>query len=212
LPPRPKNSKEELIDAALGLVRREGESALTARSLAKVLNCSPGSLFTHFDSRDELMDGVISAAKEIYGEYVRRGLAMVPPFKGYAMEFFAFAREERNLFALLFMSRRRSSLKALLSNEEYNEQILCAAEDTFSLSRNDAELLFSRLWIYAFGIAVLVSDGVCEFSDEEVSAMLGSACRGFLMELNSPADSREKIMPDSKTPLGSIDKYLEVRR
>ena len=40
MPPKPKFSKEEIIDAALDIVSQNGVAALTARELGEKLGCS----------------------------------------------------------------------------------------------------------------------------------------------------------------------------
>jgi len=211
LPPKPKNTRDEIISAALHIVQRSGIDALTARSLGAELSSSPGSIFTHFESMDEVTEGVLLAAKALYGSYVKRGLSMPLPFKGYAMEFIRFAKEERNLFSLLFMSRRgSSSLKEVPADEEYRKEIIHAVCTTFSLSKDKAETLYRKLWTYAYGIAALAANGICDFTDEEISGMLGSACRGFLLEINAPGDIRENTLPCCSVSMGEIDTYMEV--
>ena len=48
-----KFTKEQMITAALDLVRREGTAALTARSLAEALGTSTQPVFTCFTTMDE---------------------------------------------------------------------------------------------------------------------------------------------------------------
>ena len=40
MPPRPKVTREQIVNGALALVRRGGEAALTAKALAAELACS----------------------------------------------------------------------------------------------------------------------------------------------------------------------------
>ena len=61
MPPKPKFSREEIVDAALDIVSREGVSALTARELGEKLGSSPRPIFTVFKSMDE----VKCAAREL---------------------------------------------------------------------------------------------------------------------------------------------------
>ena len=48
MPPRPKFTKEQVLEAALRIVETEGESALTARRLGQELGSSPRPIFTLF--------------------------------------------------------------------------------------------------------------------------------------------------------------------
>ena len=54
MPPKAKFTREEVISAALEIVRANGEEALTARSLGEKLGSSARPVFTLFDSMEEI--------------------------------------------------------------------------------------------------------------------------------------------------------------
>ena len=116
MPPKAKFTRQEIIDAAVDIARRAPLEAVTAQELASVLGTSTRPVFTYFRTLEEVRAAVVEEAGKIYGQYVERGLSMNPPFKGYGMETIRFAREEPNLFRLLFLcgetppsSRRRKT-------------------------------------------------------------------------------------------------------
>ena len=47
-------SKEEIIAAALRIVRSKGMEGLSARSLSKELNCSLSPIFTVYENMDQI--------------------------------------------------------------------------------------------------------------------------------------------------------------
>lgn len=106
MPPKAKFTRQEIIDAAVDIARRAPLEAITAQELASVLGTSTRPVFTYFRTLEEVRAAVVEEAGKIYGRYVERGLSMSPPFKGYGMETIRFAREEPNLFRLLFLRRR----------------------------------------------------------------------------------------------------------
>lgn len=106
MPPKAKFTRQEIIDAAVDIARRAPLEAVTAQELASVLGTSTRPVFTYFRTLEEVRAAVVEEAGKIYGQYVERGLSMNPPFKGYGMETIRFAREEPNLFRLLFLRRR----------------------------------------------------------------------------------------------------------
>lgn len=210
MPPKPKFRKEELIQAALELTREGGLETVIARNLGEKLNTSPSTIFTHFDSVDEIRQAVINAARELYNSYVEEGLRMTPPMKGFAMQYVRFAMEEANLYAVLFMSKRDDfKYVDFIVDEGHYEKMITAAEESFSIDRQQAELLYQNLWAYTHGIAVMSATGVCEFSMEEIAQMLGTACRSFLIGMKLPRDEREGMMPkpDGVIP-GGIESYI----
>lgn len=59
--PRPKKdlTRDRIIEAALGLVDREGLAALSARKVAAQLGCKPMSLYNYVGSMDDIEDGIV---------------------------------------------------------------------------------------------------------------------------------------------------------
>lgn len=74
MPPKAKFTKNEIINAGLEIVRRDGFEALTARALGAELGSSARPVFTVFESMEEVQNEVISAARSLYGAYQERGL------------------------------------------------------------------------------------------------------------------------------------------
>ena len=214
MPPKPKFTKEELIQAALELTREGGLEMVVARNLGKKLNTAPSTIFTHFNSVEEIRQAVIEAARAIYNGYVEAGLQMVPPMKGFAVQYIRFAMEESNLYSVLFMNRREGfKYVDFIINEGHYERIITAAEDNFSINREQAEFVYHNLWAYAHGIAVMSATGVCNFSLEEISQMLGMACRSFLIGMKLPRDAREGVMPQKGGVMpGNIESYVEFNK
>lgn len=60
-------SRERVLQAALELIDRDGEGALTMRSLASDLGVEAPSIYKHVASKDAILDGVCEL---IYGEVV----------------------------------------------------------------------------------------------------------------------------------------------
>ena len=214
MPPKPKFTKEELIQAALELAREGGLEAIVARNLGKKLDTAPSTIFTHFNSVEDIRQAVIEAARELYNGYVEEGLRMVPPMKGFAMQYIRFAMEESNLYSVLFMNKRDDfKYVDFIISEGHYEKMITAAQDNFSLDRQQAEFVYHNMWAYAHGIAVMSATGVCQFSLEEISQMLGMACRSFLIGMRVPRDERENTMPRVGGVMqGGIESYVTPGR
>jgi len=128
------------------------------------------------------------------------------------VQYIRFAMEEPNLYATLFM-KKRDDLKYVdfIVDEGHYEKVITAAEKDFSLNRQQAEFLYHNMWAYAHGIAVMSATGVCKFSLEEISQMLGMACRSFLIGIRVPRDERESVMPTMGGVMqGGIETYITM--
>ena len=62
MPPKPKFSREEIVQAALKIVSEKGVEALTAKELGQALGSSARPIFTVFKNMKEVQDQVRAAA------------------------------------------------------------------------------------------------------------------------------------------------------
>ena len=69
-----KASREQIIDAAVAILRDEGFSAINARSVAKKLGCSTQPIYFSFKNMDELKAALTERAIELHTQRVRDSL------------------------------------------------------------------------------------------------------------------------------------------
>lgn len=184
MPPKAKFTADEIVQTALSIVRHDGIQSLTARALASKLGSSARPVFTVFQSMEQVHAEVIGAAKKIYAEYINRGLECIPAFKGVGMQYIVFAKEEPNLFQLLFMSETQMMDAACFFPEidDNYEAILASVREPYALSWEEARVLYMHMGIYAHGIASLFARKVCFFSLDDVSRMLTEVFESLLKE------------------------------
>lgn len=73
-----KTDRRTVTDAALAIVEREGEEALTLRRVAADVGVTANAIYRYFDSRDALMAAVAdAAAQRLHGD-IETGLAALP--------------------------------------------------------------------------------------------------------------------------------------
>jgi AcrR family transcriptional regulator len=66
-------SRDRIVEAALGVVEREGWDALSMRRLAQELDVWPMAVYRYFQDKDALVEGLIDAAAESVELPARRG-------------------------------------------------------------------------------------------------------------------------------------------
>lgn len=185
MPPKAKFTKEEIVNAALDIVRTEGVESLTARALGSKLGSSARPIFTVFQNMEQVQQSVIEASKGLYKEYVQKGLSEELAFKGVGMQYILFAVNEPKLFQLLFMTEHSQipdvSTVLPLIDESY-EQIRASIESAYGVTELLAEKLYRHLWIYTHGIAALCATKMCRFTGEEISEMVTEVFLGLLKE------------------------------
>lgn len=179
MPPQNKFTREQLIDTALELVSQQGMQALTARSLASALGCSVKPIFGLFRNMEQVQQAVQEAAMSRYNDCLRHDMeqGIYPPYKASGMAYIRFARENRELFKLLFMCDRtgqptqveRSTIAPLL---ELIQKNLCISEDR-------AYLFHMEMWLYVHGIATMIATSFLDWQEEFVSDVLTDAYFGL---------------------------------
>lgn len=186
MPPKAKFSREEIIEAALNIVRTEGFDALTSRALGNKLGSSARPIFTVFQNMEEVQQSVMEAAKKMYKEYVQKGLSEKHPFKGVGTQYILFSVKEPRLFQLLFMAEHKQipdlSNVLPLIDESY-EQILLSIQNDYKINEISAKNLYYHLWIYTHGIATLCATKMCSFTGDEISRMITEVFTSLLKNM-----------------------------
>lgn len=186
MPPKPKFTRDEMVQAALELVARRGTEALTARELGAALGSSARPIFTVFRSMDELQQAVREAAMRRFEQFVRQPVPDMPVFKQVGMQMVRFAMEEPKLYQLLFMQENAAGFSGMV-------RILGSTADTcmkairqdYGLEPDEARMLFENMWIYTFGVGALCATNTCRFSPEELGQMLTTEFQAMMTLLRS---------------------------
>lgn len=183
MPPKSKYTRDEIILAAIQLVREQGIEAVTARELGARLGSSARPIFTVFQNMEEVKEELIKKAKSLYKEYVTEGLKEELAFRGVGSAYIRFACEEPKLFQLLFMNEQENGadLEHILPvlDENY-EAILQSVQQPYGVEEEMARRLYQHLWIYTHGIATLCATQVCRFSGEEIQTMMTEIFKSLL--------------------------------
>lgn len=184
MPPKAKYTRDQIIDAAFGIVREKGRDALSARSLARALNSSTGLIFASFSSIEEVQREVVDRAKKLYAEYVMEGLKERIPFKGFGMKYIRFAKDEPELFRMLFMCGDGSDIDShfLPYNDDNSPVVLETVMKNFKLSESQARRLYNHMSVYAFGLASLFVQRIYMFTMEDISRMISEVFAAIITE------------------------------
>ncbi len=188
MPPKAKFTKDEIVDAAFQIVRENGLSSLTARTLGAKLGSSARPIFTVFTGMEDVISEVKVKAKEEYNKYISYAMNQTEdkPFKMVGYMYIKFAQNESNLFRLLFMSDDYSlydSIEAHPLLDENYERVSMLVKDYFHTSIENAKKLFEHLWIFSHGIASLCATNSCKFTDDEIKNMLSFVAQSLFMKM-----------------------------
>lgn len=188
MPPRPKFSREEIVEAALRVVSEKGVEALTAKALGDALGSSARPIFTVFRSMKEVQDEVRVAAMRRFEGFAEQGAPDLPLFKRVGMRMVLFGAREPKLYQLLFMQENQ---RAVRFDDVFGElgptAEACVAllQKEYALTGDEAKTLFENVWIYTFGVGALCATRVCRFSEERLGQMLSTQFQAMMLLIKS---------------------------
>lgn len=184
MPPKAKFTRDEIIQTAFLIAKEEGLEKITARELGSRLGSSARPIFTVFETMEQIKAEVLRCAKDLYRQYVQRGLQQKLAFQGVGIAYITFALEEPKLFGLLFMNpdTKQTGVDQILPliDESY-EQILQSVQIPYGLNREQADMIYQHLWTYSHGIAAMCATGLCRYTTQQIAERLTQIFRSLLM-------------------------------
>ena len=179
MPPKFKFTREQIVAAALEVTRKNGITGLTARGLAAELGSSAKPIFGLFQNMEEVQREVVSAANTLYQSYIKKGMAdnKFPPYKASGIAYIQFAKEEKELFKLLFMRDRTD--EKIEENREEIRPILDLIMKNLGIDENEAYFFHLELLLYVHGIATMIATNYLEWDIEFIDKALTDAYQGL---------------------------------
>ena len=164
MPPRKRIFREDILNAAVNLVRQEGAQALSVRNIAQALHCSTQPIYSEFESMDALREELTAYIRE---HYLREDAGS---YKQVALSFLHFAQREKNLFQLVYLRQRAPG--ETFFEDPNAQQTIHKLEVNLELPRQQAAQLHRRMQYYSYSMAVMMATGYLDFREEELSREL----------------------------------------
>ena len=178
MPPKVKITKDDIIQTTLNLVKKNGADSINARSIATALNCSTQPIFSNFESMEELQNATVLAAYDHYLEFIKQEVESnkFPKYKSYGMAYIRFAKEEHELFRLLFMrDRTQEDTSPPPDFIDSVEMIMKSVNVPFET----ASLMHLELWSCVHGIGTMLATSFLSLDWELISDMLTDVYQGI---------------------------------
>lgn len=153
------NLRQALLEAALIILEKEGESGLGLRDLARAVGVSPAAPYRHFDSRAALLEALAVTGFQRFTARMEAVAASEPenPMAAMGKTYVVFALQNANLFRLMFSPQLKKDARPGLA---------MAADAAFDTLRHvvggDVEtgrVKALAAWAKVHGLAVLLLDG-----------------------------------------------------
>ena len=178
MPPKIKITKEDIIKTAVELVRASGDESINARAIASSLHCSTQPVFSNFRTMEQLREAVINTAYEIYLGFIKTEVESekYPRYKAFGMAYVRFAKEEKELFKLLFMRDRSGGDVAASPDFEESVQMIMKAN---GVTMETARLMHLEVWSCVHGIGTMLATSFLSLEWELISDMLTDVYQGI---------------------------------
>lgn len=183
MPPKPKITKEMIVDAAFEIARKTGAENINARSVSKELNCSTQPVMYHFATIEELKRAAYAKADNYHTEYLmkiekpQRGVIL-----GIGLNYIRFAIEEPHLFRFLFQSGfvTENNFLQMIDSEELLP-VLSAMQKAIDMSIEQTKKVFLTISLFAHGYASIIANNSLEYDEKLIKTHLEQAYRGAIL-------------------------------
>lgn len=178
LPAKKLITKENILNAAVDIVRERGIEALNMRTLAKRCNCSTQPIYLSFSGIDELKEELLLVIGDIFDKRIEREIASgkYPEYKAVGMGYIAFAREDKQLFKYLLMRNR--STESDWEKTSFDKSTLMIMKN-FGLYKDDAAKLHAEMWLFVHGIATMLATDYLNWNEQSISEMITEVFKGL---------------------------------
>lgn len=180
MPPKVKITKREIIRSAFEITKESGIEAVTAKSIAKRLSCSTQPVYWVFDTMDNLRRAVMNEATKEYNKYLLTEIPELQRYKATGWNYIRFAKEQPELFKLLYMTDRQENISIAESNlDENKDYIISHIKEEYGLQEKAANDLYIEMWLFSHGIATMLVTKTVKLEDAEIDRMLTDAFLGI---------------------------------
>lgn len=98
---------------------------------------------------------------------------MDPPFFGVGVQYLAFARQEPELYKLLFLQQNKEGKsEALAAMERSRVLVRPSLMKIYRMEEAAADLYFRNMWLVVHSLATLLVTGGCTYGPEEMEKSL----------------------------------------
>lgn len=167
--------KEDVIKATYELVKKEGMESVNARRIAKEMKSSVHPIFRHFKDMEELKKAVYEKIYETYKEYMLKGINNAEkPYKQMGLSYIKFAKDYPEFFKIIFMQRTNLNAENFVMGDKMGDDVIKAGQILTGLDFEEQKKFHIKVWIFTHGIACLVATKTVEFTEKEISELLGN--------------------------------------
>lgn len=193
MPPKPKITKDMVIEAAFAIARDAGAEQINARTVSERLHCSTQPVMYHFATIEELKKTVYAKTDQYHTEYLMNTAASGEEvILGIGLNYIRFAVSEPYLFRFLFQSGYavENSLLEMIDSENLLP-VLLAMQEAMRMTLTQTKEIFITLAMFVHGYASIIANNSLEYNEELIKSHLKRVYTGAVLASqaeNAPKD------------------------
>lgn len=181
-------TKEMILKAAFNVAREKGLDGISNRELAKKLNCSIRPIYYQFENVEELYKELYVEIEKYFYKFLMDNMNdEIPKYKQVGINYIKFAKEEKELFKILFMSKFDLGLNDFIAKDmEDFKELSKLIKISTNLNDEDIESFHIKMWIFSHGLATLVASSTINLSDEQLKQLLSLEFQALMLLKENP--------------------------
>lgn len=181
-------TKEMILASAFDIVREKGLEGISNRELAKKLNCSIRPIYYQFQNVEELYNELYVEIEKYFYKFLMDNMNdEMPKYKQVGINYIKFAKEEKELFKILFMSEVDLGLNDFIAKDmEDFKELSKLIKISTNLNDEDIESFHIKMWIFSHGLATLVASSTINISDKQLKQLLSLEFQALMLLKENP--------------------------
>jgi AcrR family transcriptional regulator len=164
--------KQRILDAAYKLAVRGGIESLTARNIAKAVNCSTQPIYLEFENMQDLRNQVLARISDELKSNTLQQNFTGEPLIDLDLSYLYFAKEHVDLFRAMFVDGKCGNQMIVdtlmgLGIEKFKQQF-----DAEQYSDERLKHIIVANWIAATGLATLLINKMANFTQAQMISVL----------------------------------------
>lgn len=178
MPATKKITKEMIIEAGFEIFRKEGFDSVTARAIAKKINCSTQPIYLEYksmvDLKSELIEKVVDLQVRFFNKLMEEPSGDMT-FRIYGTALLKFAQEEPFLYRQIYLVDGNFGNKVDSLREK---RLLEIIESECGYPKKKSLEFKNFMQVYLHGIACEICSGYSVYTDAEIHLELGKMFMG----------------------------------
>lgn len=177
-----KIQPKDIIKTAFEILIKKGIEGVNAREIAKRLNISVQPIFYQFNNMEELKKELLKYAHDYYKKYILGTKDSGLEYKQIGINYIKLAKDKPNLFKYLFMRNYHIKIEQIANFDESYTQVKEVLSTKRKISKEEANKMHLKMWMFTHGISCLIATGTCEFSEEEINNLLTEEFQALMFD------------------------------